>query len=443
MSSIAVIDDDRALCRSLEIQLESLGHEVRSAGSCREGEGLVDGWGPDLVLLDLMLPDGSGLDLLRRLRERRPEVPVVMITGRQDMEATIAAVRAGAFDYVRKPFELEDVLLVLEKMGTREGSGTARVRIEPVSDRPYEIVGADRKIVEVLKQIAVLSQSRVTVLVEGETGTGKELAARAIHQATDPAKPFVGVNCSAVVSTLSESELFGHEKGAFTGADSRKTGKLEFADEGTVFFDEIGDMSAELQGKILRVLQERRFERVGGLEGIPFGARVIAATNRDLESLVREERFRRDLYHRLAVARIALPPLRERREDIALLTRHLLDRIGSDLHRRVEAIEEEAMTHLIAYDWPGNVRELENVLTRAVALSGSSVLTAEDIGSALGSGGEEREAGGPVRPLAEVERDHIEKALRSTGWNITRTAGLLGISPTTLRKKIRDSGLRA
>lgn len=442
MSCVLIVDDDDALCRSLEIQLESQGHETRSAGSSTEGMAILGQWRPDIVLLDLKLPDANGIDVLRELRKKRPDVPVVMITGQQDMEATIEAMQVGALDYVRKPFEIDDVLLLLEKAKRFAATESPRVLVGAVSETPFEIVGADRRIVEVVKQVGLLSRSRVAVLIEGETGTGKELVARALHHATDPGKPFVGVNCSAVVSTLSESELFGHEKGAFTGADSRKIGKLEFADEGTLFFDEIGDMPLELQAKILRTLQERKFERVGGLESIPFAARVVAATNRNPVTLVEKGEFRQDLYYRLAVSRIVLPPLRERRDDIPLLVGHLLDRIGDSLHRRVDAIEEEALHRLKAYDWPGNVRELENVLTRAVALSHRPVVSADDIDSSLGTTPQAGSRPPDVVSMKQVEKEHIQKALIVTGWNITRTAKLLEISPTTLRKKIRDYGLR-
>jgi len=443
MSSVLVVDDDTALCRSIEIQMKAEGHGVRTAGTGAEGLAALESWRPDLVLLDLKLPDREGTDVLREIASRPGSPPVVMITGQQDTEAAIEAMRSGAFDYVRKPFDLDDIRLLLEKVRQREEPAPAKVEVGTISDRPYELVGADRRIVEVVKQIGLLSRSRVTVLIEGETGTGKELAARILHQATSPGEPFVAVNCSAVVSTLSESELFGHEKGAFTGADRRKTGKLEHAGSGTVFFDEIGDMPLELQSKLLRVLQERVFERVGGLESIRFEARVVAGTNRNLARLVEAGKFRQDLYYRLAVSRLVLPPLRERREDIPLLVEHLLDRIGQRLHRRIDAIEEEALNRLVRYNWPGNVRELENVLTRSVALARDPVVKAADIETSLGTPEAARPEADRVVPLREAEREHVKKALSLYNWNITRTAHALEISPTTLRKKIQDYGLES
>ena len=445
MSSILIIDDDRDLCRSLEIQLKTGGHEVKYANTASAGLDLISEWLPDLVLLDLNLPDRSGIDVLKLLQEQYRDVPVAMITGQQDMKTTIEAMRSGAFDYLRKPFELDDVLLLIEKAGRFGTVHTVTVPIPEegsVSGRPDEIVGTGKKITEVIKQIGLLSRSRVTVLIEGESGTGKEMVARALHEASFPGQPFVPINCSAIVSTLLESELFGHEKGAFTGANDRKIGKMEFAGEGTLFFDEIGDMPLDLQAKVLRALQEKEFERVGGLRSIPFMARVVAATNRNLETMLGEGTFRRDLYYRLSVARIEVPPLRERRNDVPLLVQYLLGRISRTLHRRVDAVEEAAMKRLTAYDWPGNVRELENVLTRAVALSRGPVLTGDDLEFSLRPEIETDQSAVNITTLRQAEKDHIEKILILNDWNITRTTGILQISPTTLRKKITDYDLK-
>ena len=450
MSKIFIIDDDVALCRSLEIQLAAEGHEAAWANTAAEGLAALTQYQPDLVLLDLVLPGASGLEILRALARRDPARPVAMITGQQDMQATIEAMRAGAFDYLRKPFDFEDLLLLIEKAHHVARAAAAQRDTLPVvpaaeatAESSREIVGADRRIVEVIKQIGLLSQSRITVLIEGESGTGKELVARALHDAATPQKPFVAVNCSAVVPTLPESEFFGHEKGAFTGAAERKIGKLEFAAAGTLFLDEIGDMSPELQAKMLRVLENREFERVGGLQSIPFKARVIAATHRDLEDMVRRGAFRQDLYYRLAVSRIPVPPLRERRGDIPLLVGYFLSRAAAALPpgRRVAAIEEDALRRLQLYDWPGNVRELQNVLSRAIALARGPVLTADDLAFMQAPQGPPEPA--DIVPLEQAERLHIEKALLATGWNITQTAKALRISPTTLRKKIADSHLRA
>ncbi|NQU39555.1 MAG: sigma-54-dependent Fis family transcriptional regulator [Lentisphaerae bacterium] len=445
ISRLLVIDDDAALCRSLQLQLETKGCTTAVAGTAEAGLLEVDAETPDLVLLDINLPDESGLSVLQKISERDQSVPVVMVTARQDMHTTITAMRSGAFDYIRKPFDIDDVLLVIEKLERRQAPD---VRFPPATDAmsgdagPREIIGSDAKMLDVLKQIGLLSRSRVGVMIKGESGTGKELVARALHEATCSGAPFVAVNCSAVVPTLLESELFGHERGAFTGADRQKVGKLEHAGAGTLFFDEIGDMDLDLQAKLLRVLQEREFERVGGLQPIAFQARVVCATHRDLSQMVASGEFREDLLYRIAVSELMVPPLRERRGDIRLLVRHFLGKLGMQLHKRVESIDESAMLRLEQYDWPGNVRELENVLARATALARSSTLMLDDIGFASGNGVGSTEADEPIRPLAEAEMLHIEKALLSTGWNITQTAQLLQISPTTLRKKIADSNLQ-
>jgi len=448
MSRILIIDDDKALCRSLEIQLKMHDHSTRSAQTAAEGLKMFGEEPPDLILVDLGLPDRSGLDLLREVRDDRSGCPVVMITGQQDMKATIEAIRLGALDYIRKPFDFDDILLVIEKANTlgpaAEGGGRPSVAMEAVTESSREIVGADKKIVEIIKQIGLLSKSPVTVLIEGESGTGKELVAQALHEARDRARPFVALNCSAIVSNLLESELFGHEKGAFTGAETLKRGKLELAGTGTVFFDEIGDMPLDLQAKLLRALQEREFERVGGSKSLPLEARIIAATNQDLAALVDSGGFRNDLYYRIAVSRLHLPPLRERRGDVRLLTRHLLDRIGRRIHRAIDAVDEIALRCLEGYDWPGNVRELENVLTRAATLTPAGTLSLETVERALGrSCAPDRSAPSEVIPLREAEKHHIEKALITFGWNISQTARALEISPTTLRKKIHDYRLRS
>lgn len=445
MSTIFVIDDDRALCRSLKIQLEGMGHEVWYAVRASDGIAELSNRQPDMVLLDLNLPDRNGIDVLEDLQGKYPDLPVVMITGQQDTKSTIQAMRSGAFDYVRKPFEIDDIVLLLEKLqhfNTSKKTKISEVTIDETADTSHEIIGNDKKIIEVLKQIGLLSKSGVTVLIEGESGTGKELVARAIHEATDSGEPFVAINCSAVVPTLLESELFGHEKGAFTGAVARKIGKLEQACNGTIFFDEISDMPIDLQAKMLRILQEREFVRVGNVQSISFHARVITSTNRDLRTLVEEGKFREDLYFRVAVSRITLPSLRERRGDIPLLVRHLVSRISCRLHREISGVEDHAMRRLQNYDWPGNVRELENVLTRAIALARGKVLMAGDLEISFDGAATKSLSDSDITPLRQVEKEYIEKALIVTDWNITRTAKALQISPTTLRKKITDFGLQ-
>ena len=438
--NIVIVDDDTALCRSMQIQLETQGHEVACVHSAGEGIQVLEGTRPDLAFVDLQLPDKSGIEVLRSLSLSESEVVAVMITGVQDAKATIEAIRTGAFDYIRKPLDMDAVLVTIEKVArhlARSRPKTAALTFAEES-KPHEIVGAHPAIIEVLKQIALLSENRIPVLIQGESGTGKELVARTLHQTSTPEQPFMAVNCSAVVPTLLESELFGHVKGAFTGADADKAGKLEAAAEGSLFLDEIGDMSYDLQAKLLRVLQEREFERVGSTASMPFQARVVAATHRDLSAMVSEGAFREDLYYRLAVSTIGVPALRERRSDLPMLVEHILAQLNRELHQNLSDVEQAALRHLQAYDWPGNVRELINVLTRAVLLSRGTVLTDEAVLAAMGQFPQSTSRPDEIKTLREMEKEHLDRALHSTGWNIKRTSEILGITRVTLRKKISD-----
>ena len=444
MSKILIIEDDKDLCRVLELQLQLENYQTNTAFNATDGLRHAETQQPDIVLLDLNLPDESGLKILPALLAAGPSV--VIMTGDSSNKLVVEAMRLGAFDYLRKPLDLHNVFLVLKKVQRHrralakdtngdEHSGPGNSR--------WEIIGAHPRILEIHKNIGLLSRSRVTVLILGESGTGKELVAHVLHEASAPGQPFVAINCSAVVPTLLESEFFGHEKGAFTGADSRKIGKLEHAATGTVFLDEIGDMAPDLQGKLLRVLQEEEFTRVGGLDPIPLKARCIAATHTDLEEKVRAGKFREDLLYRLRVATLNMPPLREIKSDIPIMIDFLMGKISIKLHQPVLNIEQAAMDTLMAYDWPGNVRQLENVLTRAIAIAKGSVLELQDLEAIMPM--PQRHQLTPdddcIR-LEDMEKVHITKILTAQEWNITRTARSLNISPTTLRKKINDYGIR-
>ncbi len=436
MEKILIIDDDDAIRRTMELHLADKGFRVFCGDTLRSGKDLWNRHNPEIVLLDLKLPDGEGTSLLKEQIEAGSEAIVLMITGHQDMEYAIRAMKHGAFNYLHKPLNIDELDLSLED-AVRE----LRVSRRTIAINQHEnefnagrIAGVSASILNTHKQIGMAAKSKVNVLISGESGTGKELVARAIHHNSTLDEPFVAVNCSAIVSQLMESEMFGHEKGAFTGAVDRKLGKCEYAGHGTLFLDEIGDLSMELQAKLLRVLQERCFERVGGTSQIPFRARVIAATHQHLDRMTGTHEFREDLYFRLKVFQINLLPLRERKEDILPLVHHLLEKINLELHRKVNKVPDPVVKRLMNYSWPGNVRELENVLTQAVVRSTGDTLSVDFLEPAARPAAGKKE----LRSLAEVEKEHIEWVLGQVGGNLGKACEVLGITRPTLRKKMED-----
>ncbi len=444
---VLVVDDDRSIRRTLEKLLGGEGYEVAAAADGREALDRVAG--SDLVLLDLGLPEIDGLEVLRRMHEGRDAPPVVVLTARDDMQSTVRAVQLGAYDYLVKPPDVDHLRLVVRRaLESREASRTLRTLVSQVASE-YQvgnIIGRSGAIREIYKAIGAVSIGRASVLISGESGTGKELVAKAIHYASaDREKPFTAVNCTAFARDLLESELFGHVRGAFTGAIGDKAGRFELAGAGTLFLDEVAEIPLDLQVKLLRVLQERSFERVGDARPIPLRARVVAATHRDLDAMVRGGSFREDLLYRLKVVEIKIPPLRERAEDVPLLVEALLGKINRELHKDVRLVPAETLALLGGYRWPGNVRELENMLTRAVVLAKSEVLEPSlfplhvEAAAAPAAAPDDESA---VLPLRVVERREIERALRATGWNKRRACALLEISRPTLDRKIDEYGLR-
>ncbi len=444
---LLIIDDDRALRRSLELELGGRGLAPRTAATLAEGEALWRLREPELVILDLMLPDGEGLELLERMNAEGGRARVIMITGHHDMEKALAAMRLGAFDYVHKPLDVDELDRVLDRaLAEIAAAESAPAAAQPALGEPGlpRLHGLSRALLELHKAIGQASRGRANVLIRGESGTGKELVARIIHRNLAPGAPFVAVNCSALVPTLLESELFGHERGAFTGAHLRRRGRLELAGTGVLFLDEIGDLPLDLQAKLLRVLQERRFERVGGSESIGFEAVVLAATHRDLEALVASGAFREDLYYRLKVVEIRVPPLRERKEDIPQLVAAFLARYNAEFHRRIERVPAETLARLAAHDWPGNVRELENRVQAGIMASSGDSLSIE-MPSAVAVPSATTAGAAAIdwqRSLAEVEAAHVARVLAACDWNQGRACAVLGISRPTLRKKIADYGLK-
>ncbi|GAB6063521.1 sigma-54-dependent transcriptional regulator [Deferrisoma palaeochoriense] len=448
--TILVVDDEEAILATLRGALEDEGYEVASAGSGEEALEGLDAADPDVVLLDVWLPGIDGVEVLQKLRERDPDLPVIMMSGHATIETAVKATKLGAYDFIEKPLNLDRLLLTIEHaVRARRLSEENRYWRERWGRSP-DLIGESPAVRELKEQIRVVGPTRASVLITGENGTGKELVARAVHRASRRRDgPFVEVNCAAIPEDLIESELFGHEKGAFTGATARRRGKFDLADGGTLFLDEIGDMSLKTQAKILRVIQEMRFERVGGTKTHEVDVRIIAATNKDLEEEIREGRFREDLYYRLNVVPIHVPPLRDRAEDIPLLFRHFVEEYCREENREPVEVDEAVFSVLQAYPWPGNVRELKNVAERMVILCRSDRLTVEDVppavrGQGTGSGG----AGGTVKPglglreaRRQFERDYIARHLEEAGWNVPQAAEALGVDRSSLYKKMKELGI--
>ena len=442
--SILIVDDEdatRDLCRDIA---REMGLEVLTASTTSEALERLEQAPVDIVVTDLKVPQLGGLELLKRISSIQPSSSVMVLTQYGTIETAIAATKLGARDYVTKPFHVEELRAKIERLiESVELDHENRVLREQLRTRPGfgGLIGVSAKMQRVYKMIEKISQHRHPVLILGESGTGKELVARSIHfLGVRQNKPFVPVDCSGLVPTLIESELFGHAKGAFAGAQHARTGLLETGNGGTVFLDEIGDLPVDLQAKLLRALQEREIRPVGATERVRIDLRIIAATNRDLESAIRTGAFRQDLYFRLNVVQLKLPPLRERKSDIPLLVNSFLEKL-SDPQRPIRTISEDAMRRLMAYDWPGNVRELENAVERAVALGSGPILHIADLPSNLQQGGSEKLLeSNELTTLEEMERRFILRALRETNGDKLAAARLLGIGKTTLYRKLKQYG---
>jgi len=465
---ILIADDEDSLRWVLEKGLRGVGYDVTSVKDGEEAVRVFEAQPFDLVFLDVRMPGLDGLTALERIRDLRPDVYVIVMTAHGSMDTAIKAMQRGAYDYLNKPFDLDEVLLLSERAlaASRLTQEVARLRTGLAEVREFSaLIGRHPRMQDVYKTIGRIAGTDVTVLLRGESGTGKELVARAIHHySRRSGRPFVAVSCAAIPGTLLESEMFGHERGAFTDAKERRLGKFELAHGGTLYLDEIGDMPVDLQTKLLRALQERTIERVGGHESIAIDVRVLAATNRDLEALMKEGRFREDLYYRLNVVTVNLPPLRERRRDIPLLVEHFLAKHVEELGER--GVAPEALDRLVGYDWPGNVRELENVVQRAMVMATAGVILPEHLPigpvSAAASVAVdatleeiiERKLMECVRGLRErssanlydlvvglVEKPLLRAVLRETSGNQVRAAQILGINRNTLRKKLTEHGI--
>jgi two-component system, NtrC family, response regulator AtoC len=441
-NKILIVDDEPFNLDLLEQELTDRGYSIERAGNGAEALKKFESFHPDLILLDYQMPDMNGIDVLKELRSRGHETPIVLVTAYGSIERAVQAMREGAYDFIPKPFEPDHMALVVEKALEREKlRREVEILSEEVSERHHLVLGKSAKMNQAVDAAKKAAGSKATVLLLGESGTGKELLARAIHNWSERSdKPFVAINCVGLSRELLESDLFGHEKGAFTGAHQLKKGKMELADGGTVFLDEVGDITAELQTKLLRFLQEREFERVGGTTPIPVDVRIIAATNRDLDSDVKAGRFREDLYYRLNVVPVILPPLRERKEDIPELANFFLRRFSKETKKNFTAITEEALEKLLAYRWPGNVRELANVIERSVVLSQGPKLAPSDLPPPIAGGTQAAPPGGLSyhEAVDAARREMIRKALAQAEGNRTEAAKLLGLHKTHLFRLMKS-----
>src|SRR5215475_6765453 len=439
---ILIVDDEPSNRNILGQELTHEGYSVLAACDGREALRKAESSRPDLIILDYMMPDLSGLEVLKELRKRENDAPVVMITAYGTMERAVEAMKEGAYDFITRPFEPDHIALVVRKALERQRlKRGVEILSEEVEQRYQLVVGESAAMKQAVDLAKKTASSNATVLLLGESGTGKEIFARAIHNWSERKdRPFIAINSVGLSKDLLESELFGHEQGAFTGAHRRKTGKIELAHGGTIFFDEIGDVSQELQAKLLRFLQEREFERVGGVTPIPVDVRIIAATNRNLERFVKEGLFRADLYYRLHVVAIHLPPLRERREDIAALSQYFLRKHTAGIRTNITGISKEAQARLEAYDWPGNVRELANVIERAVVLGSGPAVTLEDLPGRIVSGWTipAPEVQSYREGLDAARKELISKALATTRGNRAAAAKILGLEAKYLFKLIKS-----
>ncbi len=447
-SSILLIDDDDSLRRVMEFSLTEAGHTVRTAASGEDGLRLFEKDSFDAVITDITMPGMSGMEVLARVRQRDAHIPVIVITAYGTIESAVEAMKRGAFDYVTKPVSRDELRLTLQKAirMRRLEKENVELRAEVTDRYRFEsIIGSSEKMKEVLDLAGRVAVSDASLMITGESGTGKELLARGVHFNSGRAEgPFVAVNCAAIPEALIESELFGHVRGAFTGAIKDKEGKFELADGGTLFLDEIGDLRIDLQAKILRALQEREVDRVGGGKPVSVDVRVIAATNKDIDRAVREGAFREDLYYRLNVITLFIPPLRERKEDIPLLAAHFLKKFNKDADVRIDA---GALSVLTAYRWPGNVRELENVIERASVLKRGALVTQDELPEKLKKekrGVEDIILNLPEQgiSLEDLEKSLIIKALDKHKGNQTRAAEYLGITRPTLIYRMEKFGLK-
>jgi len=457
MAKILVIDDEEGVCELLRDVLENAGYEVFVTYSAAEGIEALKSFDPDTILLDIKLPDDDGIKVMGKIKDKGYTVPIILMTAFGTTEIAIQAMKEGAHDYLNKPLNLDELILTVQRtVKMKHLVSEVAILREKLEDEinPFDnFIGQSRIMQEISKIIGRISDSDITVLIQGESGTGKEVVARSIHKNSKRNKcPFISINCATIPENLMESELFGHEKGSFTGAISQKLGKFELAHNGTVFLDEIGELTHQAQTKLLRVLQEREFERVGGVNIIKVDIRILAATNKDLQKLVEEGKFREDLFYRLNVVNIKLPPLKERKEDILLLVDYFIKKFASKHVKNITSISKEAITIMFNYSWPGNVRELKNACEQAVVMNRGGIILPDDLSILEGNRSSFSDSDQELniklrlkRPmkdiLAEVEKQVIVKTLKDHNWNRQESANTLGLNRRSLYAKMKEYDL--
>lgn len=444
MSNIIIIEDDRITQAIVEKALNNWGHSTTVCANGKDGLAEIMSKNPDVVITDFQMPGLNGIEVIEQVKNQYPNLPIVLMTAFDEMQLTIKAMQAGAFDYIEKPINLKKLKNIIDTALTKTGVIKLDINLQEnkvSSVSGISLVGKSEGMREVVKKIGLVSNNRVSVLVKGETGTGKEVVSRIIHESgVTRNRPFVAVNCSALAETLLESELFGHEKGAFTDAIRDKTGKFELAGEGTIFLDEISEVSPNIQLKLLRVIQENEFERVGGEKTISMKARIIAASNKSLEELVEKGLFRQDLFYRLNVFTIEIPRLQERVNDIPLLADFFIQKSNKAYNKKIKHITKDAIDLLMNHSWPGNVRELEHTITRAILICNSDTLDKNHI-QFTENRKENTGQYNPFRSLKDVEKEHIEKVLNALDWQKEKAAKILEISRPTLNQKIDLYGI--
>lgn len=452
MQKILIIEDKKSLAEMLKNALEIEGFGVKCAASIKSALSMLSEGGIDAIVADLKLPDGDGTEIIKQVQQSNPFIPIIIMTAHGSIEVAVKAVKDGAYDFITKPFDPDHLILVLKRAIAEKTVTKENLIIKNEFSSFFSIpnvIGCSRVWTNIMEKAKRVAPLKTTVLILGESGTGKELLARAIHHMSPRSKnPFIAINCAAVPKDLIENEIFGHEKGAFTGANEIKHGKFELADKGTIFLDEIGDMSLTLQSKLLRVLQESEFERVGGTKTIKVDVRIIAASNKDLQKETEKGNFREDLFYRLNVFPIILPPLRERLEDIPLLAKHFLSIFCKEMNKNILGLSPDAERILCNNEWKGNVRELRNVIERAVILCDSSYIQPENINFSYEKSDDKFESAIPLHKVVEttvksVEKTRIQKALIESKGNKTKAAELLGISYKTLLTKIKEYNIES